>query len=87
MKNALTGVAAVRLAHQRVKSAEKEREAAVYTAFPIGTRVFYLLAHTRITAKVISHGYGGSLLIRNLATGKERRVDGWDESLTIWSAT
>lgn len=71
----------MRLRAQDVKKAEKVLEEAVYAAYPIGTRAFWNHGKGLARVEVVRHGYGGSVVIRNIRTGKERRVDGHDSRL------
>jgi hypothetical protein len=79
--NALYAV--LRTHHRAVLHQEKLREQASYECFPIGTRAFWNHGKGLARVTVTRHGYGGSLVIRNIDTGKERRVDGWDERLSL----
>jgi hypothetical protein len=75
--------AVLRTRDKEVRNAERQREQAVIEAFPVGARAFWNHGEGIARVEVTSHGYGGSVVIRNLDTDKLRRVDGWDERLTL----
>jgi hypothetical protein len=67
----------------RIRDLRKELISAVHETYPVGEKVFYTAksGHPPICCVVIAWGYDTVLIIRNVSTGKDRRVDGDSELL------
>ena len=62
---------------EAVRRGQAVLEKTVWRVFPVGSRVRYEVTEgVVIVAVVMRHDYGARLLIKNVATGKDRHVDG-----------
>jgi hypothetical protein len=61
-------------AYRALQAAEDKAAKAMQKDFPIGSWITYKAGYRRISAQVVSHGYGLRLLVRGMS-GKEYPIN------------
>jgi hypothetical protein len=64
-------------AHEKIREAESARDTLVKKLFPPGTVVAYSHGDNLIDVEIVNHGYGGSLKVRGIKSGKVYRIESY----------
>lgn len=68
---------------KRERAINERIEATIRRTYPVGSLVLYSGFTYSVQARVVRHDYGGFLKLRNVNTGRDRRVDGRSSDLSV----